>query len=531
MKNFYFSAILLFCSVSLFAQVGVGTTTPNSTLDVRGSFSSAYRAFTTSTSAAITDNVLVYTGTSAATLTLPTAVGIPGREYWVKNASSFVLTIATTSSQTIDGLSSWTLTQTNKAIRLVSDGANWYATSESLPGSTGTPWALGGNNVTGLQNIGTTSNFDFPFITNSVEKMRLSATGNLGLGLNAIPKAAIGAAKFAIEGTNASLNGPHMQFTTSADNYPLMQVLPWNHNDIWTFYDSYYDGGFKSSTTTGGNFAQSKNGGNFITYYAAVNTQGGAIASFSPGIVLNNTGKVGIGTTVFDGTYPEKLVVDAGVTTSVNAIAGKGSINNYLQLNIKNSSNGNIASSDVVATADNGNETSNYIDMGINGSGNTSGVFGLADDAYLYNVGNNLLIGTSTAGKSLVFMTGGSSQATNERMRISGTGSVGIGTNAPNSTLEVVGSVANSIITTTANITLDATNYTAVITGGTPTVTLPAAAAGNARRIYVLVNETGSAVTISGGVYKNFSGVNTGTVAANSSITIQSDGTNWYRIQ
>lgn len=41
-------------------------------------------------------------------------------------------------------------------------------------------------------------------------------------------------------------------------------------------------------------------------------------------------------------------------------------VSQYLQLNIQNRSAGNSASSDVVATADNGNESVNYVDLGIN---------------------------------------------------------------------------------------------------------------------------------------------------------------------
>jgi hypothetical protein len=213
----------------------------------------------------------------------------------------------------------------------------------------------------------------------------------------------------------------------------------------------------------------------------------------------------------------------------VNAIVGKGTINSYLQLNIQNLSSGTGASSDVVATADNGSETTNYVDMGINGSGNTSGVMGGADDAYLYNIGGNFLIGTGTSAKSLVFLTGGQTQSTNERMRIDGSGNVGVGTNSPNSTFEVNGSIGFPITTTAADITLGASNYTVILTNSNPIVTLPAAAAGNARRIYVIINETSGARTIS--TYKNLSGTNTTTVALNSSITIQSDGSTWYRIQ
>src|SRR6185503_5283534 len=71
---------------------------------------------------------------------------------------------------------------------------------------------------------------------------------------------------------------------------------------------------------------------------------------------LNQSGNLAIGATTFSSS-PERLLVDAGVTNSYNVISGKGSIDNYLQLNIQNKSNGGTASSDVVATADNGNES------------------------------------------------------------------------------------------------------------------------------------------------------------------------------
>jgi len=141
---------------------------------------------------------------------------------------------------------------------------------------------------------------------------------------------------------------------------------------------------------------------------------------------LSAAGRLGIGTSVFDATNPEKLLVDAGITYSYNVISGKGNINNYLQLNIQNRSTGNTASSDVVATADNGNESINYIDMGINSSGYTgTGVIGGASNGYLYSTGNDFAIGNGTAGKKLIFFTGG--VGTNQRMLIDGSGNVGIG--------------------------------------------------------------------------------------------------------
>jgi hypothetical protein len=108
------------------------------------------------------------------------------------------------------------------------------------------------------------------------------------------------------------------------------------------------------------------------------------------------------------------------------------------------------------------------------------------------------------------------------------TGSLGIATTAPTSKLDVNGSVSMGIVTTTANLTLNETHYSVIITGGTPVITLPAAST-CARRMYVIVNQTLGGKTIS--TYKSFLGTDTTSVTGYSSITIQSDGTNWYRIQ
>ncbi len=123
------ATLLAFCSI---AQIGIGTTSPNSTLDIRGSLSLNYRSFSSSTTAASTDNTLIFTGTTAATLTLPNASTCTGRIYAIKNASTTnplpVLTVATTSSQTIDASASWVLNDSKEMITVVSDGTNWNIT-------------------------------------------------------------------------------------------------------------------------------------------------------------------------------------------------------------------------------------------------------------------------------------------------------------------------------------------------------------------------------------------------------------------
>jgi len=251
---------------------------------------------------------------------------------------------------------------------------------------------------------------------------------------------------------------------------------------------------------------------------------------------LFTNGGLAIGSASQNVAFPEKLLVNAGTTTSVNAIVGKGSINNYLQLNIQNQQGSGVpggtnASSDVVATADNGSETLNFVDMGINGSANTSGAWGGPDDAYLYNNGQNFLIGTQTAAKSLIFLTGGTSQASNERMRIDGTGNVGIGDNTPTSTLSVTGSLAMNFVNSGGGAyTILATDYIIINTGGAASWTIFAAtAAGISGRIYRLVNQGSGTITLSQAV-TTANGATTISLPAATNYEIISDGTVWRKI-
>jgi hypothetical protein len=160
-------------------------------------------------------------------------------------------------------------------------------------------------------------------------------------------------------------------------------------------------------------------------------------------IMRLQSGRMAVGSNAFDGTNPEKLLIDAGTTTSYNLMTGKGSIDNYLQINVKNLSAGGSASSDIVASSNLGTESANFVDLGINSSGYTNTtlpVLSGAQTAYLYATGNDFVIGNATATKPLRFFTGGTANA-NERLRIDGTGKVGIGKTAPTEVLDITGNV------------------------------------------------------------------------------------------
>ena len=77
---------------------------------------------------AATDFYVICT-TNAFTVTLPTAVGISGQSFVIKNGNTVVsgnlITMATTSAQTIDGSAPGTITPLS-SLTVVSDGSNWW---------------------------------------------------------------------------------------------------------------------------------------------------------------------------------------------------------------------------------------------------------------------------------------------------------------------------------------------------------------------------------------------------------------------
>lgn len=135
---------------NLITQTSVGTITPTNSPIVNGnninlSFSktqgqinalTSYASKTAGYTITLLDYFVELTS-STSTFTLPTAVGNSGKQYVVKNSGSGVLTVSTTSSQTIDGSASLVLFNTNSTALLISDGANWkvsdsYNTSSAL---------------------------------------------------------------------------------------------------------------------------------------------------------------------------------------------------------------------------------------------------------------------------------------------------------------------------------------------------------------------------------------------------------------
>jgi len=139
-------------------------------------------------------------------------------------------------------------------------------------------------------------------------------------------------------------------------------------------------------------------------------SDGSTIAQDNTNLFFNTTNKqLGVGTNTFLSTG--------------NVINAKATNTGTTQINVQNGSNGTSASSDMVATADTGTDSTNYVDMGINSSTYSDAGYTIGGplSSYLYSNGGDLAIGTQTASKVIKFHTGGT-LAANLRATISDTG-------------------------------------------------------------------------------------------------------------
>jgi hypothetical protein len=171
-----------------------------------------------------------------------------------------------------------------------------------------------------------------------------------------------------------------------------------------------------------------------------------------------------------------------------------GTSTGYYQISSQNKSSGTTASTDFVATADTGTDTTNYVNLGINSSGFTGTTpFSLALDAYLYSQSSNMNVGTVGA-KALNFATNNTVVAA-----FDSSGNFSINTNK----FTVANSTGNTVIAGTTVIT-GATTLTGGIVG---TTTNDNASAGNVGEIISSTVLAGSAVALTTSVTANITSI------------------------
>lgn len=144
MKSIFFLITITLSSI-LFAQIGVNTNLPGSTLTINGSIAGTYKTAATSIILGKEDFYMSFTGSTPSTFTLPAATAaspaegnILGRIYCIKNTGNAQLTIAASGSELINNQSAVSAGSV-ASFRLNPGG---YAMLISKGTVTGTTWEL-----------------------------------------------------------------------------------------------------------------------------------------------------------------------------------------------------------------------------------------------------------------------------------------------------------------------------------------------------------------------------------------------------
>jgi uncharacterized protein (TIGR02145 family) len=108
-------------------NVGVGTTSPASTLDIQGSLGYKVSTISSATTLNATHNVLLCNN-GPYTVTLPAAAANANRVYRIKNVDlqGDIMTIDANASETIEGELTYALQPYKHAITIISDGTKWH---------------------------------------------------------------------------------------------------------------------------------------------------------------------------------------------------------------------------------------------------------------------------------------------------------------------------------------------------------------------------------------------------------------------
>ncbi len=250
----------------------------------------------------------------------------------------------------------------------------------------------------------------------------------------------------------------------------------------------------------------------------------GSIARLGGTLLDSTTITQGNRSMVFDLTgngnfYVRKNSVEEGLVVKNNGFVGVNTNNPQFRVHVVNSGGGSGEFGRGIMV-ENTNTASNgeaSIAFRNNGPGGIA-----ANRAWMSGLNNTI---------NYVVAYGDSLKASNVKFKIDTTGNVSIATQGlpAQSRLDVNGSFGNNIRVVGVNQTLGDDDHTIIISAGTGpiTIVLPAASTCE-RREYVIVNRTGNSDKTISPAYNDFSGSST-SIAANSSITLQSNGTSWFR--
>jgi hypothetical protein len=276
-------------------------------------------------------------------------------------------------------------------------------------------------------------------VSNTNGVMLFNSSGNVGIGTTSPAR------KLTINGTASDYaNGPHIDHYTSSDG-PTFQNLVWTKDNITLGFDYYYDSGsnnFKTNTTSG---YQIRKVFNQLRFGYGIGSTGSIVTPIIP-MVIGSTGNIGIGTTSPTAT----LNVDGNfnATGSLHTLGslyvsgGHVGINNISMGNVLDVRGPSAGANAYIGIGDNIAASFGarvLIGYNVSTAGNITNNIVAAQIAT--DTGGNMYISSRTNYPSGIRLYTNDVATAIERMRITNTGNVGIGTTAPVFTLDVNGTL------------------------------------------------------------------------------------------
>lgn len=385
-------------------------------------------------------------------------------------------------------------------------------------------WKLDGNLTTAVRSLGTKSNFALPIITNNVERMRIAATGEVGIGTSAPTN------KLTVEDAGGNpLKLVGVQGAAMTDS-----VLTINSSGIVRriSMDSIASQGITAENAItktgnivrlGGNLNRATSIGTDATNTLAVAGLQGSSAQDS--VVMAGAADGVLRRMKLSDVGANSITANNGITKTGNNVKLGGTLSDAVTTITTDATHTfavaglqSATSADSVVLAD--KTTGELRRMSIDSIASR----GVLADNGLTKTGNKIQLGGTLLQATTI------AQA-NNTMAFTG-GQVGVGTTTPQATFHVAGSMAMPIATQTGSYTATLADHTLIFNlSSAGTLTLPAAASCPGRTYIIIKGDaTGNVLTLGSGGVRLSTTQTMPSVNYNVRLHIQSDGTDWWLI-